>query len=252
MGTVQSEIIPTLPESGGLARTFVDLATSLAGGFDSFEVLSMLSQRCVEVLPVHASGILIKDQVGVLQVIAASNSSAHLLDLFQLQNEEGPCFDCCRSGIAVSHVTEVADDRWPRYAALARERGFVATYALPLRSQGLVIGALNLFTMAELSDERLLVAQTLADAATLSIMQLDPIADEEIIVRKIITTINDRNIVEQAKGMIAQRFGVSADVAFLRIRDASTQSHSHFVEVARAIVSRDGGHPSQQFLIVKG
>jgi len=102
MNAVTSKVIPTLPESGSLARTFVDLAQSLSRGQDSYEVLSMLSERCVEVLPVKASGILITDQSGVLQVIAASSPSAHLLDLFQIQNEEGPCFECCKNGEAIS------------------------------------------------------------------------------------------------------------------------------------------------------
>jgi hypothetical protein len=245
---MKSVVIPTLPESGILARTFVDLAQSLAGGQDCYEVLSMLSGRCVEVLPVSASGILIKDQVGVLQVIAASSQSAHLLDLFQLQNEEGPYFECSLTGSAVTDLTNDSASRWPRYSALARKQGFVATYALPLRTKGLIVGALNLFAMQPLSEERLLVAQTLADAATLSVLQLDPVNDLEVITRKIIVTIEERNIVEQAKGMISQRFSVDADVALIKIRDASERTNSHIIEVARAIVSREISHPSFHYL----
>ena len=157
-----------IPESEHLARTFVDLTQSLSSGEDSYEVLSMLSNRCVELLPVSASGILIMDQLGVLQVIAASSPSAHLLDLFQIQNEEGPCFQCYRTGEAVSDIDVTDEVRWPRYSSLAKSNGFTATYALPLKSRGTVIGALNLFAKEKLSPERILVAQTLADAATLS------------------------------------------------------------------------------------
>ncbi|MFM2116047.1 MAG: hypothetical protein RIQ80_146 [Actinomycetota bacterium] len=249
MNAVTSKVIPTLPESGSLARTFVDLAQSLSRGQDSYEVLSMLSERCVEVLPVKASGILITDQSGVLQVIAASSPSAHLLDLFQIQNEEGPCFECCKNGEAISDTKLDENGPWPRYSALARKHGFKATYALPLRSKGLVLGALNLFAQVELNSERILVAQTLADAATLSLLQLDPIIDLEIVARKIYFTIEERNIVEQAKGMISQRFEVTADVALARIRKASEKANCHIIEVARAIVTRDSEHPSFTHLV---
>jgi hypothetical protein len=250
MSAIDTKVIPELPESGSLARTFVDLAQSLSSGQDSFEVLSMLSQRTVEVLPVASSGILITDQAGVLQVIAASSPSAHLLDLFQIQNEEGPCFECCKTGLAVSDVLLSENGAWPRYSALARKHGYTATYALPLRSKGVVLGALNLFAQMELSLERLLVAQTLADAATLSLLQLDPVMDLEIVARKVFFTIEERNIVEQAKGMISQRFEVTADVAFERIRQTSEKISCHIIEVARAIVSRDISHPSHAHLSI--
>jgi transcriptional regulator with GAF, ATPase, and Fis domain len=249
--TIDSKIIPTLAESGSLARTFVDVAQSLSQGQDSYEVLSMLSERCVELLPVKASGILIKDQAGILQVIAASNPSAHLLDLFQIQNEEGPCFECCGNGKPVSDTELASNGPWPRFANLARNKGFHAAYALPLQSKGKVLGALNLFAEKNLTDERVLVAQTLADAATLSLLQLDPVADIEILARKVFSTIEERNIVEQAKGMISQRFSVSADFALVRIRSVSDKCNCPIIEVARAIVERDVSHPSHSLLQAK-
>lgn len=233
-----------IPESEHLARTFVDLTQSLSSGEDSYEVLSMLSNRCVELLPVSASGILIMDQLGILQVIAASSPSAHLLDLFQIQNEEGPCFQCYRTGEAVSDIDVNDEVRWPRYSSLAKSNGFTATYALPLKSRGTVIGALNLFAKEKLSPERILVAQTLADAATLSLLQLDPVSNLEVLARKVVSTIDERDTIEEAKGMISQRFSVTADVALIRIRKASAKSNSPIMEVARAIVTRNNEHPS--------
>lgn len=251
MTSISSQVIPTLPESGSLARTFVDLAQSLSKGQDSYEVLSMLSERCVEVLPVKASGILIKDHSGVLQVIAASSPSAHLLDLFQIQNDEGPCFECCKTGEAISDIKLDGKGPWPRFSALAKKNKFQATYALPLKSKGIILGALNLFAEVQLTLERLLVAQTLADAATLSLLQLDPIDDLEIVARRIYFTIEERNIVEQAKGMISQRFEVTADVALARIREVSKKINCQIIEVARAIVTRDLKHPSTTLLMTE-
>jgi transcriptional regulator with GAF, ATPase, and Fis domain len=239
MRGVDSEAIPKFPESGHLARTFVDLTQSLSSGQDSYEVLSMLSNRCVELLPVAASGILVLDQLGVLQVVAASSPSAHLLDLFQIQNEQGPCFECYHTGEAITDLDGEDAIRWPRYRSLARSRGFKATYALPLRSRSAVIGALNLFAKENLTVQRLLVAQTLADAATLSLLQLDPVGNQEILARKVLSTIDQRDAIEEAKGIVSQRYSITADVALMRIKRASFDANKSIVEVARAIVSRD-------------
>jgi hypothetical protein len=187
----------------------------------------MLSNRCVELLPVAASGILVLDQLGVLQVVAASSPSAHLLDLFQIQNEQGPCFECYHTGEAITDLDGEDAIRWPRYRSLARSRGFKATYALPLRSRSAVIGALNLFAKENLTVQRLLVAQ------------LDPVGNQEILARKVLSTIDQRDAIEEAKGIVSQRYSITADVALMRIKRASFDANKSIVEVARAIVSRD-------------
>jgi hypothetical protein len=187
----------------------------------------------------------------VLQVIASSSPSAHLLDLFQLQNEEGPCFETCKTGEAILDDELSPTGPWPRFAAIAIENGYCATYALPMRSKNVVLGALNLFAEVPLSTERLLVAQALADAAALALLQLDPVADLELVARKIYFTIEERNIVEQAKGMISQRFDTEPDDALAKIRFASIQTNTSIVEVSRAVTTREVGHPALVFLLAE-
>src|SRR5665213_303648 len=84
-----------------LCRTFVQLADSLVDEFDIIDLLTTLSHRCVELFDAGAAGILLGDQRGTLQVVAASTEQARLLELFQLQNDEGPCLDCFSSGTTV-------------------------------------------------------------------------------------------------------------------------------------------------------
>lgn len=240
--------VEALPESKKLAQTFVDLAHTINLGADRYEAFSLLSEKCVEVLPVSASGILLKDQSGVLQVIAASNPSAHLLELFQIQNAEGPCYKCSQDGALVSDETLDLNGPWPKFSELARAKGFTATYAIPLRSKGQFFGALNLFAKEKLAIDKLAIAQTLADAATLTILHLNPNTDKEFIARNVQTTIQERNIIEQAKGMISQRFNCDVDEAFLKIKEASQTTDSFLIEVAKAIVDRDKSHPSYELL----
>jgi GAF domain-containing protein len=132
-----------------VTETLVELADTLVLGFDGIDFLHTLSERCVQLLGVDAAGILLVDQRGTLNLVAASTEQTRLLELFQLQNEEGPCVDCYRSGQSVA-CTDLAalPQRWPRFADATREQGFAAVQAVPMRLREQILGALNLFRCA--------------------------------------------------------------------------------------------------------
>src|SRR3984893_10661874 len=129
-----------------LARTLVELADTLVDDFDVVELLTLLSERCVDVLHVAAAGIMLVAPGGDLRVIASSSEAMRLVELFELQAHEGPCLDCYHTGLPVlNHDLATIDDRWPRFAVAALAVGFHSVHALPMRLRGTVIGALNLF-----------------------------------------------------------------------------------------------------------
>src|SRR5215211_265111 len=123
-----------------LAEAFVEMADTLVDDFDLMEFLHLLTDRCVRVLDVSAAGLLLTDQRGALRVVAASTEQTRLLELFQLQTDQGPCLDCFRTGQPVA-IADLADatDRWPRFVAEARQTGFAAVHALPMRLRTEVI-----------------------------------------------------------------------------------------------------------------
>src|SRR5580658_3145573 len=128
-----------------LSHTFVQLADSLVDEFDLIELLTLLSHRCVELFDAGAAGILLADQRGTLQVVAASSEQARLLELFQLQNDEGPCLECFSTGAAISVHDLRSVDRWPLFASEAWTAGYRGVSAFPLRLRDVVIGTLNIF-----------------------------------------------------------------------------------------------------------
>jgi hypothetical protein len=127
-----------------LSDTFIELADTMVADFDVIDFLHMLTDRSVRLLAADAAGVVLADPRGELRVAAASSEEAGLLELFQLQNDQGPCLDCFRTGRPVT-ATDLAGltPRWPRFAQAAMDAGFRTVEALPMRLRDQVIAALN-------------------------------------------------------------------------------------------------------------
>lgn len=154
----------------------MELADTLVADFDSVEFLHTLTERCVELLGVEAAGLLLADGRGALRLVAASTDEVQVLELFQLQQEEGPCLDSYRSGrvVTLSDATRPEyTDRWPRFSATAADVGFAGVHAIPMRLREDVIGTLNLFRVEanELDEASARLGRALVDVATIGILQ---------------------------------------------------------------------------------
>ncbi len=225
-----------------LAQTFVELADTLVGGFDLMDFLHMLTERCVELLEVDAAGLLLADAHEVLQLVAASTEQARVVELFQIQHDEGPCLDCYRTGqpVIVSDISaDEAADSWPRFATAAAKMGFAAVHAIPMRLRDQVIGTLNLFgTSPHCLDPAVArAARALVDVATIGILQERATREQEIVAGQLRVTLNSRVIIEQAKGILAERMRVSPDQAFTVIRAHSRTHNYPLTQLAADVIS---------------
>jgi hypothetical protein len=223
-----------------LADTFVELADTLIDDFDVIDFLQVLASRCVELLEVAAAGIMLADQEGTLMTVAASDERARLLELFEIQSDEGPCRDCYRLGAAVINVDlHGALARWPRFAPQAITGGFQSANALPLRLRSQVIGSLNLFHAGAggLGSDELRMAQALADAATIGILQQRSIHRGEVVAGQLQSALTSRIVIEQAKGVLAERLQISPDDAFGMLRAAARSRNRLLSELAREVAS---------------
>jgi GAF domain-containing protein len=221
-----------------LARTLVDLADTLVDEFDIVELLSVLTDRCVEVLDVAAAGLMLVAPEGELRVMASSSEAMRVLELFELQSEEGPCLDCYRSGEPVVNQ-DLATGRWPRFAGEALQAGFHSVHALPLRLRGTVIGALNLFRSepGEMTPADVHAGQALADVATIAILQHRAVLAAQVVNEQLQYALNSRIVIAQAKGMVGERAGLSMEQAFSVLRSHARHNNLRLVDVARDVIN---------------
>ena len=220
------------------ATTFVEIVDTLVGDFDVIEVLTLLASRCVELLDAAAAGILLADSDGHLRVIGASTEQIQLLELFQVQNEEGPCLDCYNSGQVVLHSDVDNDSRWPRFAAECTDAGFASVCAVPLRLKAHTLGCLNMFMSKPggLTATDVALAQALADVASIAIIQDQATRDAAIREDHLQHALESRIAIEQAKGMIAEHHRVDMDEAFTRLRVYARNHNRRLTEVAEALI----------------
>jgi len=224
-----------------LTEVFVEVADSLTDDFDIIDFLQRLSVRCVELLDVSAAGIMLADQHGELQILAASDEHTRLLELFAVQHDQGPCVECYRSGDARTDIDltgDLARTRWPRFTALAVETGFVRTHAIPLRLRQRVVGALNLFQNEPglFSDADQALAQALADIATIAILQQRTLEQSHVERVQLQTALTNRIVVEQAKGILAERWQISVDDAFACLRSYARSHQRRLAALAHQVI----------------
>ncbi|CAN5451464.1 GAF and ANTAR domain-containing protein [soil metagenome] len=222
-----------------LTQTFVELADTLVADFDVVDLLTLLTSRCVEVIGVDAAGIMLATPDGALRVVASSSEAMRLLEVFELQSQEGPCFDCFRSGETIEHPDlELVSDRWPNFTPVALNAGFHAVYAVPMRLRGAIIGALNLFhtDAGEMRPEDASVAQALADVATIAILHHNATLEAQVVNQQLNFALNSRIAIEQAKGIIAEREKVSMESAFAALRSYARNNNERLADVARDVI----------------
>jgi len=222
-----------------LSETFVELTDTMVADFDLIDFLQVLTDRSVQLLDVTAAGLLLADPRGELRVVAASSEAARLVELFQIQNDQGPCLDCYRSGRPVAAGDLAAEvQRWPRFAPAAQQAGFAAVQALPMRLREQVIGALNLFRAGPgaFDPAEVRVGQALADVATISLLHERSMRHSDTLNEQLQTALNSRVIIEQAKGKLAERFGLDMTQAFSLLRDQARSRNLRLADLAQAFI----------------
>lgn len=229
------------PRDQRIAEAFVTVADTLVDDYDSIDLLQTLVEVCVELLEVDAGGLVLADEAGDLQLVASTSEQSHFVEVIQLGAGAGPCVDCYTSGRPVTVADMVAEGSpWPVFQAAALQQGFHAVFATPVRLRGHVLGAMNLFSTAvgAPSPEDAVLAQALADVATIGILQERGIRETHILNGQLQGALESRVLIEQAKGVLAASGSLDMDEAFSALRSYARANNMSLRDVARGVASR--------------
>ena len=222
-----------------IIESFVDVADNLVDDFDMVEMLTRLTTRCVTLLGVSAAGVMLASPMGELRLVASSNEAMKVVEVFELQAEEGPCLDAFRTGEPVAYQElQAQGGQWPQFSTVAIEAGFRRVFALPLRLRDQTIGALNLFNREDspMQDRDVMVARALADLATISVLQHGIATEVQRTNEQLSHALASRIVIEQAKGIVSERCGIDIAEAFSRLRSYARSHNRHLGDVAQATV----------------
>jgi hypothetical protein len=223
-----------------LANAFVGLADTLVADYDAIELAQQLIDSTMALLPIAAAGILLGDAAGQLHLFASSSEETRLLELLQVEADVGPCLEAYRTGQPV-HVDDLGTEasRWPAFVERAEEYRFVAVSALPLRLREERIGALNLFRAqtGPMAREDVAVGQALADVASVGILHQRILTKSELVNQQLQTALNTRIVIEQAKGVLAERGAIDMDRAFNLLRGHARSAQRRLADLARDVVN---------------
>jgi transcriptional regulator with GAF, ATPase, and Fis domain len=222
-----------------IVRFLVDIADNLVEDFDVVELLTKLTERCVNLLGVSASGVMLASPPDELRLVASSSEAMQVVELFELQANEGPCLDAFRTGEPVGHQRlRPGSGPWPQFSKVAVAAGFRSVSALPLRLRDATIGALNLFSVeaTPMDESDVLVARAFADLATISVLQHGAASEAQRVNEQLSGALASRVVIEQAKGVIAERAGIEVAEAFSLLRTYARSHSLLLADVAQAAI----------------
>lgn len=234
----------TSPREALLLQAFIRAADTLVADYDVVELLQQLLEDCVDLLGVAGAGLVLVDQRGGTSVVATTSPVVQDLAQSEVASTRGPSLDAIASAHVVSAPDVAAVGRWPDYAARAAAAGVRAVHAVPLRLRDQVIGGLSLVEEGSTVGEAdLAVAQALADVATIGVLHHRMAVRSETLNEQLQAALISRIVIEQAKGVLAERRGLSMDEAFQVLRGQARSTRRRLTDIATEVVAGGVGTP---------
>jgi hypothetical protein len=218
-----------------LATTLVELADI---GGDEATYCGLVAVRLAQLLAPAEIGVLMADRSGTLKAVAASTERANRMTSLDADRAEGPAAACYGSGLPVLNDSlDAPGERWPSFAAAARAAGFGVVSALPIRRREETLGVIIVLAAGQrLAETEIRLAQVLAEAAAVAVLQQRALRDSSLAARQLQHALDSRILVEQAKGVLAARLDIAPAEAFGLLRGFARRHGRAIAEVASATI----------------
>ena len=226
-----------------LAEVFVALAEALRPEHDVIDTMDTVVQASTQFTSAVDAGIVLADQDGRLHVLASTSERAADVEEEQLGVAEGPCLEAYATGEPVD-LPDLADaEGWPTFTRVALASGFRSAHATPMRLGDRILGALNLFSdrPGPLGAQDIALVQAFTDVATLALVHSGNLRQQTDLAAQLQHALDSRVLIEQAKGVLAERHGISIDRAFALLRRQARAHSARLHDVAHRVVTTTSG-----------
>lgn len=222
-----------------LTEAYVELADCGPGQFDIADFLRRLAHRSVELLDAAGASVMLADNHGQLKLVASSSPGIRVAEAPDPRVGSGPGPEAYLSGRPVT-CTDLDDvpERWEGFAALARAAGYRSAHAWPLRHQDQVLGAIELYgaNTGEYDENAAHVAAGLARIATITLLRERRQQRADTLAQQLQQALDSRLVIEQAKGMLAERRSLGVDQAFVLLRGHARRHQMRLATLASQVL----------------
>jgi GAF domain-containing protein len=224
--------------AAGLRQALDQLADLRTSPVTVEEALERVVAAADALFGVDGTALMLVDRDQELRNLASSDRRAALLEELQAEHGEGPCVDAFDDKQPVAADDLGHEDRWPAFAPAAA-RQLLAVLASPIPYSDQAVGVVAVFaadphrwTEAE---QEAIVAFT--DLVALLILNAMEASERGRLAGELQVALDSRVVIEQAKGVLVGRHGLTTRQAFERLRRQARDQRRPLTEVARGVVS---------------
>jgi GAF domain-containing protein len=225
--------------AAGLRQALDQLADLKQGPVTLEEALDRVVAGADALFGVDGTALMLVDRDQVLRNLAVSDPRAALLEELQAEHEEGPCVDAFDDKEPVAADDLSREDRWPAFSPDAARRDLLAVLASPIPYSEQAVGVVAVFATEPHpwtgAEREAIVAFT--ELVALLILNAMEATERGRLAAELQVALDSRVVIEQAKGVLVGRHGLTTRQAFERLRRAARDQRRPLAEVSRAVVS---------------
>jgi hypothetical protein len=229
---------------GPVAQVLTRVARDMLTRVTAADLLEQVVQVALRVLPgAEGVSVTLRGPSGDFHTPITTDPLAAELDQIQYDAGEGPCVDIARApDRTYVHSENLATQTaWPHFGPAASERGYSAVLSVALfpgTRPPAVSGALNLYARLSgggFDQEALDTALLLASHASLALAGTSAVTNAELRETQLRQAIDSRDLIGQAKGILMERYRITAEQAFEWLRRVSQDTNIKITELARRL-----------------
>jgi GAF domain-containing protein len=208
-----------------------------AGDLD--DALRRIVTATHQLFAVDGAGLMLIDPDQLLRNVADSDERIGHLEELQIEHGEGPCIDAFDDKELIHAADLGAEKRWPKFSPAAVKRGLRAVLASPIPYNQMALGVVTVYSakVRPWSPEGELALIAFTDLAALTIANTMQSEERGELATQLQRALDARVVIEQAKGALCARDGITPGQAFERMRRQARAERRRVLEIAQEIMS---------------